>query len=317
MAERMNGYIEGGNGENAGKGGYFDSYHPYALTTIVCWALAFALTRISLRHFTALPIGFMRYGIASAVLVYIVFKYKISRPRIADLPYFILSGLTGYFIYVTAFNIGSITVNASTSSIMIATAPIMTAFMARIVYKEKLSWVQWAAIFVEFAGIVLLTSLKGGFVANEGILWLLLAAFSFCIYNLTQRKLVRRYTGLQSSAYSIFAGTIMLSIFMPEAAVQLWHAPMIAVVCVAIMGVFSSALAYVSWSKALERAGGVTSVSNYLFLSPLLSTIFGFVIAKEVPDFATMAGGTVIMAGLFLFYFGPKLFRRKHIHLGG
>ena len=288
-----------------GSGGFMNSYHPYAIVTIVCWSLAYVLTRLALRHFTALPIGFMRYAVASLALLYVVIKFRIPPPRIADLPLFLLCGASGYFIYVTTFNVGSVTTSAATSSIVISTAPIMTAFLARFVYKEKLRRVQWFAIAVEFVGILILTAMRGGLIANRGLLWLLLAALSFCVYNLAQRKLVKRYTALQASTYSIFAGTIMLMAFMPQAMVELWHAPVVAVVYVVVMGLFSSALAYVSWSKAMERAHGVAAVSNYMFATPFLTAVLGFLMAGEVPDLSTIIGGGVIMAGLLLFYFGP------------
>ena len=297
-----------GSGSDEKHGDFLNSYHPYAIVTIVCWSLAFVLTRLALRHFTALPIGFMRYAIASFILLYAVLKYKIPRPRVADLPLFILCGAAGFAFYIVAFNMGSVTVNAATSSIVISTAPIMTAFLARFVYKEKLQRIQWLAIGVEFVGIMILTAMRGGLIANEGIVWLLGAALSFCIYNLTLRKLVKRYTAIQVTAYSIFAGSIMLSIFAPQTAVQLWHAPVVAVLYVVAMGVFSSALAYVTWSKAFERARGVASVSNYMFLTPFLTTVLGFLMAGEVPDLATVVGGAVIMVGLLLFYFGPGWF---------
>ena len=302
MAEK-----NGGEGsENRDK--FLNSYHPYAIVTIVFWSLAFVLTRLALRHFTALPIGFMRYAVASFALLYVVLKYKIPRPRTIDLLLFILCGAAGFAVYIVAFNMGSVTVNAATSSIVISTAPIMTAFLARFVYKERLRRIQWFAIAVEFVGIVILTAMRGGLIANKGIVWLLGAAFSFCIYNLTLRKLVKRYTGIQVTAYSIFAGSIMLAAFAPQTAVQLWHAPVVAVLYVVAMGIFSSALAYVTWSKAFERAQGVAAVSNYMFLTPFLTTILGFLMAGEVPDLATITGGAVIMAGLLLFYFGPSWF---------
>jgi hypothetical protein len=35
------------------------------MITIFFWSLAYVLTRIALRHYSALPLGFLRYFIAS------------------------------------------------------------------------------------------------------------------------------------------------------------------------------------------------------------------------------------------------------------
>jgi len=72
--------------------------------------------------------------------------------------------------------------------------------------------------------------------------------------------------------------------------------------------VFSSAIAYVAWSKAFEKTRDTASVSNYMFLTPLVSSLLGFLIAGERPDTATLIGGAVILSGLALFNRG----RRHH-----
>jgi hypothetical protein len=46
-----------------------NSYHPYALVTIVFWSLAYVLTRVTLQYFSAFYLGFLRYFIASSTLL--------------------------------------------------------------------------------------------------------------------------------------------------------------------------------------------------------------------------------------------------------
>ncbi|MDL2264651.1 DMT family transporter, partial [Synergistaceae bacterium OttesenSCG-928-I11] len=265
------------------------SYHPYAFATIVFWALAYILTRLALRHFTPLSLGFLRYFVASCALVGFVCVCKIRPPSMADVLHFALSGAMGFFAYVIAFNKGSETVSASTSSVVVATAPIMTAFLARFLYGEKLVRLQWAAVALEFAGILILALGRGSLTVDVGIFWLLGAALSLSLYNLLQRKLTQRYTSLCASSYSIFAGTVMLAVFLPSALPELWHAPMRLVLCVVLLGLLSSAAAYVLWSRALQLAPNTMSVSNYMFLTPFLATIFGYLLGGERPDLPTLA----------------------------
>lgn len=283
-----------------------NSYHTYAFVTIVFWALAYILTRLALRHFDPLSLGFLRYFTASCVLLAYVVARRIEPPRREDAARFALSGALGFFVYVTAFNKGSATVSASTSSVVIATVPIMTAFLARFAYGEKLLPAQWAAVGVEFAGILILTFSGGVYTINTGLFWLLLAALSLSIYNLLQRKLTVRYSGLCASSYSIFAGTLMLAVFLPSALPQLTSSPAAPLVCVAALGLFSSAVAYVAWSRAIQLAPNTMSVSNYMFLTPFLATIFGFLLGGEYPDRSTITGGAVILAGMLLFNVGGR-----------
>ena len=277
------------------------NYHFYAITTIIFWALAFVFTRLALQYFDVYTLSFLRYLAASITLLIIICFIKINKPKKKDLPTFILSGALGFFIYVILFNKGTALVSAVTSSIVIAMVPVFTAFLATFFYKEKLKIYQWFAIGIEFIGILVLTLMNGSLSINEGVLWLLIAALSLAAYNVIQRKLTKTYSALESSTYSIFFATIMLCIFLPNSISKAIHAPLIQILYVLILGIFSSAIAYIAWAKAISIAEKTTYVSNYMFVTPFLTTILGFIMIDEIPYKATILGGIIILTGLFLF----------------
>ncbi len=282
------------------------NFHPYAAVTIIFWSLAYVLTRLTLRHFSPVSLGFLRYLIASCALAGIAVFTRMKPPRRADLPWFLAAGGAGFFFYMIAFNPGQAAVTAATGSVVIATAPVITAALARVVYGETLRAHQWTATGVEFLGVVVLTLLKGGFSMNPGLIWLFLAALALGIYNLLQRKLTADYSALQTSTYSIFFGTLLLAVFAPASLRELGDAPSRQLLYLVILGVCSSAIAYVSWAKAFSLAKQASLVSNYMFLTPFLTSLLGFFMAGETPDLATLLGGGILLAGLFLFQFGGK-----------
>ena len=285
-----------------------DSFHPYAITTIVFWSLAYVLTRLALQYFSAFSLGFLRYFAASCTLVVVAVLTKMKLPYKADLPWFLAAGAVGFFFYMITFNKGEETVTASTGSVVITTVPVITALLARFVYKEKLYGFQWVAIVIEFVGVMVITLMDGVFSINIGLLWLLLAALSLSIYNLLQRKLTKAYTALQTSTFSILFGTILLAVFLPASVKEVLCAPGIQLVYIAVLGIFSSAIAYVAWSKAFAKAKQTSLVSNYMFVTPFLTSILGFLIADEVPGRATLLGGTIIILGVLVFNFGGKIY---------
>lgn len=127
-----------------------DSFHPYAMITILFWSLAYVLTRLSLQCFSAFSLGFLRYFIASLALIVLAVSMKMKLPHKKDIPLFIVSGCVGFFFYMIAFNQGQASVTAATASVVIATVPVITSLFARVLYWEKLAVFQWAAIPVEF-----------------------------------------------------------------------------------------------------------------------------------------------------------------------
>lgn len=285
--------------------------HVFALTTILFWSLAYVLTRMALKYFSAFPLGLLRYAAASVAMLVFVLAMKIKAPKKEDWIWVLLSGFFGFFLYMISFNKGCETATASTSSVVIATVPAITAVLARVFFGEKLALHQWIATAVELSGVVCMTLLGRIFSLNTGLVWLILAALSLSAYNILQRKLTKSNTGLQSSAFSIFAGTLMLCIFLPSTTKEAAAAPGIAFVYVIILGVFSSAAAYACWTQALKTAKKTTSVSNYMFITPFLTTLLGFLLAKETPDMTTIIGGSVILLGAMLFNFGGILRKQK------
>lgn len=280
-----------------------NSFHPYALVTIFFWSLSYVLTALALTHFSPFSLGFLRYLFASAALVVAAVFIKIKAPNKGDLWWFAAAGAAGFFLYMIAFNQGQGATTPATASVVMATVPVVTALLARFVYKEKLKAFQWVAIGVEFIGVALLTLMNGAFSVNKGLLWLFGAVLALSSYNLLQRKLTKNYSALQVSTYSIFFGTAMLAIFAPRAIPEAVCAPAVQFIYLAVLGICCSAIAYVSWAKAFSMAEKASQVSNYMFMIPFLATLMDF----QIPDRATVIGGSIILLGVLIFNFGKKL----------
>ena len=279
-------------------------YQPYALATIFCWSLAFVFTRMTLSYFSAASLGFLRYLVASAALIVIAVIKKIKPPKPADWPLFLVSGFFGFFLYMIAFNKGLSSVPAATASVVNATVPVVTALIAGVVYREKVRGFQWVAVVIELIGIAVLTVMSGGLTQSGGLVWLFLAALSLSTYNILQRKLTKKYTAMQASTYSIFAGTLMLAFFSPTAFRELAAAPAAQYIYVALLGVFPSAIAYVSWSVAFSKAERTSQVSNFTVLTLFFTSLLGILIRGETPNAATLVGGGITLAGVLLFNYG-------------
>jgi drug/metabolite transporter (DMT)-like permease len=276
------------------------SYHICAIVAVICWASVYPFTRLAIRYFSVYSLGFMRFLTASVILAVVAAARGMAVPPLRDWCKFAAAGATGFFLHMITFNTGMVTETSATASIISAISPIVTAIISRVLYGEFLRPIQWAAMAVEFAGILILVLRNGVMSVGSGVPWLLGMAFSLGTFNLQQRRLVLDYTGLQASIFSVFAGTIMLSIFAPVAIRETLTAPVDMLFYVVVLGV-SSAVAYVSWSMAFERAPNTASVSNYMFVTPFLASLLGFLVSDECPDFSTIAGGSVILCGVFVY----------------
>ena len=289
-------------------------YRIFASISVSMWALGIVTTRFSLAYFHPFSISFLRYLVASVVLIGFVAAFKIKPPNRKDWIWVAACGLSGYTAYITLFKIASLTVTASTNSIVIATGPIIAAVLAWFIYKERLKAIQCFAFVMAFSGILIMALVNGSIDANIGVLIVFVGTIFLAIYNLITRKLVKDYAPMQVAIYSIFAGTVALGVFIPHSVADIRAGiPPMGYFYLFVLGVFSSALAFVSWTWAMKIAPKISYVTNFMFVTPFLTTLLGFLMANELPGIETLLGGVLILTGLAIFNFHDamaKTFRR-------
>lgn len=272
------------------------------LLTVFIWASAFPITKLAMAHFTPNALGFVRCTVA-AIFLGIIGKFSgIRKPKKNEIIYFFISGGLGFTLYMITFNTGIQTLTSSTSSIIIATTPIMTAVVASKLYGESINKIGWFSIVLAFAGVIVLMLWDGVFSINIGLIWTIGAAIVFCGYNILNRKLSSMgYTALEIVTYSMICGAIMLAIFSMQGYRQLISAKPENILSVIYLGAMPSAMAYFLWGKAMSLADKTSEVTNFMFVTPLLSTILGFLMLKEIPNIGTFIGGVIIIFSIILF----------------
>lgn len=285
-----------------------------AFLTIILWSTGFVFTRIAVRDIGPFPLGLLRYGSASIVLLAIGAHKRIGLPALRDIPLFLLLGAMGFAFYQVFFNIAMMTISAATASVVTATVPVLAAFFASLLFHERLGKLGWSAVCIEFSGILILTLWEREVSVGWGVAWMILAAICFASYNLVQRFAITRYTPLQSTVYSIVASTLLLLVFLPQAVQEVQTAPISALLAVLFMGIFPSAIGFLLWTRALSIARQIGDVTNFMFVTPLLSTLLEIILIGDIPDRGTIIGGITILSGVALFnnrnHLG-KLYNRK------
>ena len=272
----------------------------FAFITVFLWSSAFPITKIATQCFSPNALGLVRCALASVILLIIGGMNHLRKPMKAlHIPLFFLSGGLGFSLYMIFFNTGMLTLSSATSSLIIATTPALTAIGA------SFSVIGWAAIAAAFGGVaVLLLSdgSKGGLSGGGGLFFTIAAAVVFCGYNLLNRKLLSLgYTAVEAVTWSMVCGAVLLMVFIPQAVSQMAEATPLSLLAAAFLGAMPSATAYLLWSKAFSLSAKTSDVTNFQFLTPLLSTAMGFAMLGEVPSAATIFGGLIIVASIIVF----------------
>lgn len=274
----------------------------YASLTILIWATAFPVTRMIGDQIDQYALALIRCVSASVLLLAIGAFNKISIPKDRNTWIkIIVAGVCGFAIYIVVFSLGLHSITSATSSIIIALVPIMVAIGSRIIYKEKISIPGWISIFTAFGGVFVLMCWNGALSINAGALWTLSAAFLFFIYNMLTRELTKTLTSLEVITYAMTVAAIALLVFVPHTIGVIQTASTSAVLWAVYLGVLPSAVSYFFWAKAMDYADKTSSVTNFMFITPILATILGLIMLHEAPDAGTFIGGGIIIASLIVF----------------
>jgi drug/metabolite transporter (DMT)-like permease len=269
------------------------------LILAVLWGSAFPAIKIGLGSFSGGELALFRYLVASLSFIpFLLLTRSRLRPQLRDIPYFFLLGVVGITIYHVSLNYSELKVSPGAASLIIATAPAITAIIAYFLLSERLPGLGWLGIAVSFAGIALIVLGSG---KELGIsvydLLTLLSATVTAFYAVLQTRMFARYKAVEVTAFSAWAGTVPMLVFLPGLAGALSHASTEAVLATVYIGIFPAAIAYALFAYALSKAP-VTVVTSFLYTVPVFSFLFSWLLLGEVPRWLTLIGGVIAIAGI-------------------
>jgi drug/metabolite transporter (DMT)-like permease len=269
--------------------------------TILVWGFAFVAIRIAVHGgYGPGELALARSVLASIVLGIYAAATRMKLPAIRDLPGIFLLGLTGFSFYNASLNFGELTVPAGIAGLLIATIPIFTALLAVTFLKEHLGTRGWIGVLVAFAGVVLIVAgQQKSWSVSGGVVLILLSAISAAGYFTLQRPFLKRYTSLELTTFSIWAGAVLLMVFCRRLPGQVRAASWGVTAAVVYLGVFPTAAGYVMWNYAMSKLP-LSRGSTYLFLMPVVALLSGIFLLKEIPTWLSLCGGPVAICGVFL-----------------
>lgn len=267
--------------------------------TIVLWASAFVGIRAALPHYPPVELAVLRYIIASIVLVPLAYYRKVQYPMPQDLARIALTGVIGFTVYNIALNYGELMVTAASACFIVNGGNLITALLAAVLLKEKVSMAAWCGMIVSLAGIGIISGGEAGsfLVLSAGTLWVFLAAAAQSVYFVLQKALLQKYSSFEMVCYAIWTGTVVMLPMSGDLPGYLLSSPASATLAVVYLGIFPAVVAYFCWAYVLAHFAA-SQAAVYLFFVPLVTLLIGYLWLGEIPSFVAICGGFVTILGI-------------------
>ena len=271
------------------------------LFTVLAWASAFVVIRGVVPFLSGGPLALGRLVIGAAALSLMLIGAKWVRPNPREWMLIVLYGVAWFGIYNVTLNIAEHTLDAGTTAMIVNIGPILIALGAGVFLGEGVP--RWLAIGAgtAFGGVILIGIGSGtaGGVDSAGIWWSLVAALSYAIGVIAQKRVLRRIPSKQVTWIGCVVGAILCLPFAGTLVGELAVAPLGAVVGMAYLGIVPTALAFTTWGYALSNMpAGQLGVTTYVV--PALVVLLGFVVFGEIPTVLAIIGGIVCLVGVGL-----------------
>ena len=272
---------------------------------MVLWAANFIVVKTAVAVIPPVGFTFLRFALASITLL-VLLRWRegsIGLPR-RDMLTIAGLGAVGFGVYQILWTTGLTTVAAGDSALIIASTPVLVAFLAVFARSDHLTTAKLVGGVVSFVGVALVIASGEGLTlgssfAGEAIT--LVAAVCWAGYTAFAAPFVRRFSPLRATAWATIAGTIVLA---PIALIQL--APVgAAVASPGVIGaVLYSGLLAAGVSNVVVLNGvrlvGPTRTAAYQFLVPALAVVLAAIFLAEPIRPGQVIGGAVIVAGVLV-----------------
>lgn len=280
--------------------------HLAAFITIFIWGITFISIKVLLVPFTPVEIMFFRSVIAlAALLIASPPRLPASGLRLRDEWRYIAAGLCGTTLYMLFQNIAMTYTLAANVSVLVSVAPLFTALLASIVFREKLSASFFLGFTAAMAGIILI-AFNGSVTLKLnplGDVLSVLAAVAWAFYSVLIRQISAHPVSMLAVTRKVLTyGVLWMLPALPLFGFRLGLerlAVLPNLLNLLFLGIGASALCYVTWNYAVSILGPVRT-SVYIYIIPVITVIASALVLREQVTLVSGAGMALILAGMGL-----------------
>ena len=283
---------------------------PYleVLFAVIVWGASFIATKVALKDISPIAIVWLRFSMGIIILgIAVALRKQFALPNKSEWGYFALLGFLAITFHQWLQSNALQTSEASTTAWIVATTPVFMALLGWVILKENLALAKIIGIALAALGVLLVVS--DGNIASSAIgrfgapgdILVLISALNWAVVSVLSRRGLKFYSASLMIFYVMAFGWIFSSVLFVAGKnyVELSNLSRDGWVGITFLGIFCSGLAYLTWYDALQ-ALSTAETGVFLYIEPLVAVVVAFFILGEAITGASMAGGAVILLGVWM-----------------
>ncbi len=272
----------------------------YIGVALLTWSSAYAAIAYALTSFSPGEVALARLAIGSLCFALLLVIKRVPLPARRDWLPLAALGVVGLTVYHLCLNYAETRIASGTAAILIALVPAATAAVSALWLGERLPPRMLIGLGVALAGVVMVVLASGKAVKFEPMAALVLVSvLASAVYFVAQKPLFARSSMLAVTAFTFFAGTLGALPFGWHLPLTLATAPGSHIVALLYLGIAPTFIGYLAWNAALRRASA-SQVSTFLYFSPPIAVLIGWLWLGEKLGAMTLVGGAITVAGVVL-----------------
>lgn len=262
-------------------------------------ALLWSLAGVFIKLLEIHPLAIVFYRSFFASLVFVPFlKFSQFHFNAA-----IMISVISYTAAITAFVSANKLTTAANAIVLQYTAPVLVYLFSRMVLGERISTRNALALTVSMVGVVFISFDNAGEPEMSGVLLALLSGVLFAIYMVNLQQ-IKKF----SAIYLTWLNNLVCALLVLPFVKAPFALSSEQLLIVAIMGVVQLGLPYFLFSRGLETIP-LQEAALIALIEPVLNPVWVALIVGEIPSFATLIGGAMILTALAVRYLIPLLSR--------
>lgn len=277
---------------------------------VFIWALNYIIRQILLQYFSPVFLSAFSLTVVSVVfLIWACVRKRMTKPGGRDLLILFLSATIGLIANQLLLFKGLQHTSATNASLIFCMSPLMTAGLAALVLREKITWRMVTGCMIAVIGLFLALNMKG-LQFSLGDLIMLGATFSFSCNLIFARMLSGRLTPFIVTVYSFTLSAVIFDPFVLSLTDIRWTQPAAIWALAFASVIIGQGITSAAWNKGMETTGA-SRASIILNLQPLMTILLDFLIFRSTVSLQQMLGACLVLAGVLFGTLSKGLFHSK------